>query len=130
VFPARYELNSYIVFRKRLVSKRLRFSGASSLLGRYSIVPSVAIASPTSSPPLSYPRSDSVTNVSSSLSSRDLPPSLLTSAAVGTVRVQPVRCLPSLSELGCIILSRLYAPAVEGNGNVSFCYGCSNDESC
>jgi hypothetical protein len=24
VFPARYELNSYIVFRKRLVSKRLR----------------------------------------------------------------------------------------------------------
>jgi steroid 5-alpha reductase family enzyme len=23
VFPARYELNSYIVFRKRLVSKRL-----------------------------------------------------------------------------------------------------------
>jgi hypothetical protein len=28
VFPARYELNSYIVFRKRLVSKRL--SGFSS----------------------------------------------------------------------------------------------------
>jgi hypothetical protein len=25
VFPARYELNSYIVFRKRLVSKRLIF---------------------------------------------------------------------------------------------------------
>jgi hypothetical protein len=24
VFPARYELNSYIVFRKRLVSKRLK----------------------------------------------------------------------------------------------------------
>jgi hypothetical protein len=24
VFPARYELNSYIVYRKRLVSKRLR----------------------------------------------------------------------------------------------------------
>jgi hypothetical protein len=24
VFPARYELNSYIVFRKRLVSRRLR----------------------------------------------------------------------------------------------------------
>jgi hypothetical protein len=24
VFPARYELNSYIVFRKRLVSERLR----------------------------------------------------------------------------------------------------------
>jgi hypothetical protein len=26
VFPARYELNSYIVFRKRLVSKKLRVS--------------------------------------------------------------------------------------------------------
>jgi hypothetical protein len=26
VFPARYELNSYIVFRKRLVSKRLIMS--------------------------------------------------------------------------------------------------------
>jgi hypothetical protein len=26
VFPARYELNSYIVFRKRLVSKRLKLS--------------------------------------------------------------------------------------------------------
>jgi hypothetical protein len=25
VFPARYKLNSYIVFRKRLVSKRLIF---------------------------------------------------------------------------------------------------------
>jgi hypothetical protein len=25
VFPARYELNSYIVFRKRLVSRRLRY---------------------------------------------------------------------------------------------------------
>jgi hypothetical protein len=25
VFPARYDLNSYIVFRKRLVSKRLRY---------------------------------------------------------------------------------------------------------
>jgi hypothetical protein len=24
VFPARYELNSYIVFRKRLVSKKLK----------------------------------------------------------------------------------------------------------
>jgi hypothetical protein len=31
VFPARYELNSYIVFRKRLVSKRLRLQ--SSFLG-------------------------------------------------------------------------------------------------
>jgi hypothetical protein len=30
VFPARYELNSYIVFRKRLVSKRL--SGSMSFL--------------------------------------------------------------------------------------------------
>jgi hypothetical protein len=28
VFPARYELNSYIVFRKRLVSKRLRDNSA------------------------------------------------------------------------------------------------------
>jgi hypothetical protein len=27
VFPARYELNSYIVFRKRLVSKRLNKRG-------------------------------------------------------------------------------------------------------
>jgi hypothetical protein len=26
VFPARYELNSYIVFRKRLVSKRLNIT--------------------------------------------------------------------------------------------------------
>jgi hypothetical protein len=26
VFPARYELNSYIVYRKRLVSKRLKES--------------------------------------------------------------------------------------------------------
>jgi hypothetical protein len=26
VFPARYELNSYIVFRKRLVSKRLTYA--------------------------------------------------------------------------------------------------------
>jgi hypothetical protein len=32
VFPARYELNSYIVFRKRLVSKRLtRYVGTTSL---------------------------------------------------------------------------------------------------
>jgi hypothetical protein len=29
VFPAKYELNSYIVFRKRLVSKRLRVLEAS-----------------------------------------------------------------------------------------------------
>jgi hypothetical protein len=33
VFPARYKLNSYIVFRKRLVSKRLR-----NLLFCFSIV--------------------------------------------------------------------------------------------
>jgi hypothetical protein len=32
VFPARYELNSYIVFRKRLVSKRLRFTPGADLL--------------------------------------------------------------------------------------------------
>jgi hypothetical protein len=31
VFPARYELNSYIVFRKRLVSKRLICSVSVSL---------------------------------------------------------------------------------------------------
>jgi hypothetical protein len=30
VFPARYELNSYIVFRKRLVSKRLICIGIAS----------------------------------------------------------------------------------------------------
>jgi hypothetical protein len=31
VFPARYELNSYIVFRKRLVSKRLKGHSTPSL---------------------------------------------------------------------------------------------------
>jgi hypothetical protein len=35
VFPARYELNSYIVFRKRLVSKRLRRYFLSKRLRRY-----------------------------------------------------------------------------------------------
>jgi hypothetical protein len=35
VFPARYELNSYIVFRKRLVSRRLIFR-VSSFISFYS----------------------------------------------------------------------------------------------
>jgi hypothetical protein len=35
VFPARYELNSYIVFRKRLVSKRLRIREAACPLPQY-----------------------------------------------------------------------------------------------
>jgi hypothetical protein len=36
VFPARYELNSYIVFRKRLVSKRLNDTvDLDYYLGRY-----------------------------------------------------------------------------------------------
>jgi hypothetical protein len=37
VFPARYELNSYIVCRKRLVSKRLIQCEAASASGRLSI---------------------------------------------------------------------------------------------
>jgi hypothetical protein len=42
VFPARYELNSYIVFRKRLVSKRLSrpvsFRQRSELYNRFKVL--------------------------------------------------------------------------------------------
>jgi hypothetical protein len=35
VFPARYELNSYIVFRKRLVPKRLKTEIPKKMKGRF-----------------------------------------------------------------------------------------------
>jgi hypothetical protein len=54
VFPARYELNSYIVFRKRVVSKRLStinisFSGIRQLSSRLDPVPSRCICGGQSS---------------------------------------------------------------------------------
>jgi hypothetical protein len=43
VFPARYELNSYIVFRKRLVSKRLRTDLKGRTMGSALIIQDIRI---------------------------------------------------------------------------------------